>query len=79
MQLLSALFLGRHVFSDRGAMAVFRGYFELAAETFVLKKEASASLKMERENEKKRPLDLIFVLHVMVILSLLEENDTLTS
>lgn len=89
MQLLrgaiaSALVLGRHVFPRGGALAgtgISAGdaLAELAAETFVLLEEASAPLKMERKKEKRRPLDLFFVFYVMIILSLLEENDTLTS
>lgn len=80
----SALVLGRHVFSRGGALAgtgISAGdaLAELAAKTFVLLEEASAPLKMERKKEKRRPLDLFFVFYVMFILSLLEENDTLTS
>lgn len=78
---MSMLVLGGHVFSHRGALAgtgISAGdaLTELAAESFVLLEESSAPLKMER---KKRPLDPFFVFYVMIVISLLEVNDTLTS
>ena len=66
MQLLSgatvsALFLGRHVFSHGGALAgtgisAGDGLAELAAETFALLEEASGPLKMERKKETPGPV-----------------------
>lgn len=52
---------------------------ELAAETFVFLEEASVPLKTERKKGKTRALGMYFIFYVMIILSSLEECDTLTS